>query len=97
MVGCDIRTTTPKGEHDANLVVLSAFWPDAASCDRAVDLVWSPDGRELAAMVDRNVTDPKVPSSRGVFVVKADGTRARLLSGWNLDVDISGIAWQPIP
>ena len=48
-------------------------------------------------MVDRDVHDPKVPSSRAVFIVEADGTRTRLLSAWNRNFSTSGIAWQPIP
>ncbi len=97
LMGCDIRMTTPEGEHDRSLVDLSAVRPDAASCNGAADLLWSPDGRELAAMVDRARTGPKVPSSPAVFIVEADGTRTRLLSTWNRNFSNSGIAWQPIP
>ena len=89
--------TTPEGEHDRSLVDLSAVRYDTASCDGAVDLLWSPDGKELAAVVDRDVTNVTVPSSRAVFIVEADGTRVRLLSAWNRKFDASGIAWQPIP
>ena len=99
LVGCDIRSTTPEGEHDRSLVDLSAVRPDAASCNGngAVDLQWSPDGRELAATVDRARTDLKVVASRAVFVVEADGTRTRLFWPWNRNFGASGITWQPIP
>jgi Tol biopolymer transport system component len=96
LVGCDVRMTTPEGHHDRSLVELSVVRRDAASCDAAVDLTWSPDGRELAAMVDRDVFAPKVPSSRAVFVLHADGSHARLLSPWSRNA-ISGLTWQPVP
>jgi WD40 repeat protein len=94
---CEVRLTTPDGQHDLALVDLSAVRADAASCDGAVDLIWSPDTRELAAMVDRARSAPNVRSSRAVFVVQADVSGARLLAPWSRHFRIQGLTWKPIP
>jgi hypothetical protein len=93
LVGCDVRATTPDSQRDRSLVDLAKVRPDAATCD----LSWSPDGTQLAAMVDRDVTDPKAHSSRAVFVLHADGRRARLLSPWSRQIETFGLTWQPVP
>jgi dipeptidyl aminopeptidase/acylaminoacyl peptidase len=92
---CQIRMVAPDGSGDRLLVDLSTVRSDAAACDEAVDLTWSPDGSRLAALVTRNVKAPHIPSSDGLFVVRAAGGRARLYGSWG--VNFSGIAWQPIP
>ena len=61
-----------------------------------LDLTWSPDGTELAALVSRDITSRKGVAA--VYLVKADGSRARaytdwLASGWDR---WSGLAWQPV-
>ena len=73
LVDCDVRAITPDGLHDRSIVDLATVGSDAATCDAAVDLAWSPDGTELAAMVDRNTLDPIVHADRAVFVIEADG------------------------
>jgi Tol biopolymer transport system component len=97
LVGCELRVTSPDGTNDISLVNLAEVQPDAAGCDTAVDLKWSPDGTKLAAMVDRNVLSPTIRSSRGVFVVNADGSSARLVSGWSRQNGYWGLTWQPVP
>jgi Tol biopolymer transport system component len=96
LAGCDVRVTTPDGLEDRSIVDLTTQ-PGAARCDGAVGLVWSPDGTELAAMVDRNLATPRVPSTRGLFLVAADGSRATLLGGWTVWTQVDGIAWRPVP
>jgi Tol biopolymer transport system component len=94
---CDVRLTTPDGVHDRSIADLTTVRPDAANCDTAVDLTWSPDGRALAAMVDRNVTDPVVASTRAVFVIDPARGTGRLLVPWSRDFSIEGLTWEPIP
>ena len=45
LVDCDVRATTPDGLHDRSIVDLATVGSDAATCDGAVDLAWSPDGK----------------------------------------------------
>jgi Tol biopolymer transport system component len=97
LADCDVRLTTPDGDHDRSIVDLTTVQPDGANCDAAVDLTWSPDGTALAAMVDRNVTDPIVASSRAVFVIDAVRGRGRLLVPWSRGVGIEGLTWEPTP
>jgi Tol biopolymer transport system component len=97
LAGCDLRATSPDGTNDVSLVNLAEVQPDAAGCDTAIDLKWSPDGTKLAAMVDRDVLSPTTRSSRGVFVVNADGSSARLASDWSRGNDYWGLTWRPIP
>jgi Tol biopolymer transport system component len=94
LVGCEVRVTTPRGLDDISLIDL-ATRPDARGCDTATDLEWSPDGTKLAAMVGRDMT----PSSRGVFVVHADGSGARRLTSWSPSAAprYQGITWRPAP
>jgi hypothetical protein len=94
LVGCEVRVTTPRGRDDISLVDLAAR-PDAQGCDTANELRWSPDGTKLAAMVGRDMS----PSSRAVFVVHADGSRARLLTNWSPSAAPGywGLTWQPVP
>lgn len=93
--GCRVRTVAPDGSGDRLLVDLSTVRSDAAACDEAFDLTWSPDGSRLAALVARNVTSPHIPSSNGLFVVRAVDGRARLYGSWK--ADFFGLTWQPIP
>jgi Tol biopolymer transport system component len=96
LVDCDVRATTPDGLHDRSIVDLATVGSDAATCDAAVDLAWSPDGTELAAMVDRNTLDPIVHADRAVFVIEADGGSTRLRVPWSRGL-YDGLAWRPIP
>jgi branched-subunit amino acid aminotransferase/4-amino-4-deoxychorismate lyase len=77
---CDVRATTPEGLHDRNLVDLRSVQPQTGRCRDGV-LVWSPDGRKLAALAN------------GLFEMNADGSNARLVS----DHTASGLTWQPVP
>ena len=64
---CDVRATTPEGLHDRSLVDLRSVQPQTGRCRDGM-LVWSPDGRKLAAL------------ATGLFEMNADGSNARLVS-----------------
>jgi len=78
---CDVRATTPEGLHDRSLVDLRSVQPQTGRCRDGV-LVWSPDGRKLAAL------------ATGLFEMNADGSNARLVSD---HTNASRMTWQPVP
>jgi WD40-like Beta Propeller Repeat len=90
---CDVRATTPEGLHDRSLVDLRSVKPEAAGCDRHGEVVWSPDGRKLAAFAIRRSAG-NVARSEGLFEMNADGSDARLVSD---HPRASGLTWQPVP
>jgi WD40-like Beta Propeller Repeat len=79
---CDVRATTPEGLHDRSLVDLRSVQPEIARCHVHGVLVWSPDGRKLAAL------------AMGLFEMNADGSNPRLVSDYT---GASGLTWQPVP
>ena len=93
---CDVRATTPEGLHDRSLVDLRSVQPETAGCivHGALALVWSPDGRKLAALATRRSSGRGVPSRLGLFEMNADGSNARLVSD---HTNASGLTWQPVP
>ena len=90
---CDVRATTPEGLHDLSLVDLRSVKPETARCDRHGKVVWSPDGRKLAALAIRRSAG-NVVRSQGLFDMNADGSDARLVSD---HTNASGLTWQPVP
>jgi Tol biopolymer transport system component len=80
---CDVRATTPEGLHDRSLVDLRSVKPKVARCGHYGKVVWSPDGRKLAAL-----------APQGLLVMNADGSDARLVSERR---SASGVTWQPVP
>jgi WD40-like Beta Propeller Repeat len=78
---CDVRATTPEGLHDRSLVDLRSVQPQTGRCRDGM-LVWSPDGRKLAAL------------ATGLFEMNADGSNARLVSD---HTNASRMTWQPVP
>jgi Tol biopolymer transport system component len=97
LANCDIRTISPDGSSDRSLVDLTSVQPVAEACGGPIDLTWSPDGKQLGAMVFRGPRDPNAPSRLGVFVVNANGTGARLVTLWNRALPFIGLTWQPVP
>ena len=92
---CVVRLVEADGSSDmvlANLGAVRGF----DSCNHAEDLVWSPDGRKLAAMAEKNYADIFGPATRGVFIVNADGSGARRVSLWNRAIPLIGLTWQPV-
>ena len=79
--GCDIRVTTPAGRHNSSLVDLATIAPDPMRCGAAEDLEWSPDGTRLAVVALRQPT-PRSLINVAVFVLKAEGSSARLFTPW---------------
>jgi len=67
-------------------------------CEDGLDLTWSPDGTELAAMTSLGFTGWGGPLD-AVYLVKADGSRARLYTRWFVSGRGvgNGLAWQPVP
>jgi hypothetical protein len=63
-------------------VDLRSVQPETAGCRDGGVLVWSPDGRKLAALAS------------GLFEINADGSNARLVSDLTI---ASGLTWQPVP
>ena len=93
--GCTIRVTTAAGSHDTSLIDLATAWPGPKTC-ALTDLAWSPDGTRLAAVVVRQPT-PRSEIHSAVFVVKADGSSARLFTAWSGNTGWWGLTWQPVP
>ena len=89
---CDVRETLPDGRHDSSLIDLGVV---SKRCGWGVDLAWSPDGTELAALVYQEVAPRKGYSA--VFVVGADGSSARSFTGWTAGWSWDGLTWQPVP
>jgi Tol biopolymer transport system component len=92
--GCAIRQLSSKERGGDTVFDLTSV---AHRCEDGVDLAWSPDGTELAALVSRDITSRKGVAA--VYLVKPDGSRARaytdwLASGWEA---WRGITWQPVP
>jgi Tol biopolymer transport system component len=79
---CDVRATTSEGLHDRSLVDLRSVKPETAWCSGG-GIVWSPDGRKLAAL-----------APQGLLVMNADGSHARLVPARLGGV---GLTWQPVP
>ena len=93
--GCDIRATTPAGRHNSSLVDLATIAPDTKRCEVAEDLEWSPDGTRLAVVALRQPT-PRSLINVAVFVVKADGSSARLFTPWGAHHGWWGLTWRPV-
>jgi Tol biopolymer transport system component len=93
--GCDIRETTPAGRHDSTLVDLSTV-PGPKRCELAFGLEWSPDGTRLALVVLRQPT-PRSLINAAVFVVRTEGSSARLLTPRGAHPGWWGLTWQPVP
>jgi len=91
---CDVRATTPEGLHDRSLVDLRSVQPETAECDRRGQVLWSPDGKQLAALVFRRSADKGVRSGLALFEMNADGSNARLI--WD-HPNAGGLTWQPVP
>jgi dipeptidyl aminopeptidase/acylaminoacyl peptidase len=91
---CDVRVTTPEGLHDRSLVDLRSVKPETAGCGFLGKVVWSPDGKKLAASASRRSAGRRVSSRVGLFDMNADGSNARLVSD---HVNASGLTWQPVP
>lgn len=89
--GCDVRETTPAGGYDSSLIDLATVGPDPKRCELTVDLEWSPDGAKLAAVVERYHT-----TRVAVVVMKADGSSARMFSGWGAQHSYFGLTWRPV-
>ncbi len=89
---CDVRATTSEGLHDRSLVDLRSVKPETARCSGG-GVVWSPDGRKLAALAFRRSAD-NVYRSQGLFEMNADGSNARLVSD---HTSAYGLTWQPVP
>ena len=70
--------------------------PGPKRCEVAEGLAWSPDGTRLAALVLRQPT-PRSRITVAVFVVKADGSSARLFTPWGAHTGWWGLTWQPVP
>jgi len=92
--GCDIRVTTPAGRHNSSLVDLATIASDPKRCGVAEDLEWSPDGTRLAVVAVRQPT-PRSPINVAVFVLKADGSSARLFTPWGVHPGWWGLTWRP--
>jgi Tol biopolymer transport system component len=91
--GCAIRQLSSNERASLTLFDLTSV---ADHCDVGIDLAWSPDGSELAALVSREITTRKGVAA--VYLVDAGGSGARrytdwLASGWAW----RGITWQPVP
>ena len=97
--GCDVRQTSPDGRHDFSLIDLGLL-PHGQNgfserCDYGLDLEWSPDSTELAALVFQEVTPRK--GLTAVYVVEADGTGARSFTNWTARGAMGdGLTWQPL-
>jgi Tol biopolymer transport system component len=92
LAGCVVRTISPDGRDDRNLVDLlhgklldrACPTPDTM---RSSDLTWSPDGTKLAVTVDG-----------GLFMLNADGTHGHLIvtrAYRGLGGDVA-VTWQPV-
>jgi Tol biopolymer transport system component len=90
---CDIRETTPDGRHDASLIDLAAI---SKRCSYGGDLTWSPDGTGLVALVYHEEAARKNAGS-AVFLMRADGSGARSLTGWVAGWSWEGLTWRPVP
>lgn len=91
--GCAIRQLSSKERGGDTVFDLTSV---AHRCEDGVDLAWSPDGTELAALVSRDITSRKGVAA--VYLVKADGSRARAYTDWHASGwdRWSGLAWQPV-
>ncbi|HTG46451.1 MAG TPA: hypothetical protein VK646_02190 [Actinomycetota bacterium] len=93
--GCAIRESAPHGRAEVTLFDLRAI---SDHCQDGLDLTWSPDGTELAAMASLGVAGWGGPLD-AVYLVKADGSQGRLYTHWlasGRGVG-NGLAWQPVP
>ena len=89
--GCEVRSTTPDG-HDVLLADLDTL---TDRCSYGGGLAWSPDGTQLAAYLWQEITPRHYFAA--VYLVDADGSGARPLTGWIEDPQWWGLAWQPVP
>jgi len=95
LAGCHIEMVRADGSSSHELVDLASVRPTAKECIPPSALVWSPDGKQLAALVQYGPLDPTVRAHVGVFVVNADGSRAHLVTLWNR-LPFVGLTWQPV-
>jgi Tol biopolymer transport system component len=90
--GCEIRTVRPDG---TDVALLMDLREDPGDCAWAGDLEWSPDGTQLAVMVDQEVTARSFETA--VYLVDADGSDVRSVTdGW-IEGWMTHVLWQPVP
>jgi len=93
-LGCVIQEIAPEGRAEVTLFDLGSI---SDRCQDGLDLTWSPDGRELAAMASWGVAGWGGDLD-AVYLVKADGSRAHLYSHWLASGRNAwnGLAWRPV-
>jgi dipeptidyl aminopeptidase/acylaminoacyl peptidase len=89
--GCSVWVTTPDGVRRTRVAQLRSILP-RAHCGSGFlssdELVWSPDGQQMAVLVEGR--------SQQVLLMQADGSHVRLLSKDVARFSPYGLAWQPV-